>query len=156
MRYLPFALSIFISPLSAFALEDALQKSVEIAIHGTEFQAERMKIASENLANESSTGMTPGEDPYKRKIIFAKNQYDKKLKANLVKVRKYDTDKAPFEMKYDPNHPASDINGYVKLPNVKREIERADASEAQRSYEANLGMIEVSRSMIQKTIEAIK
>jgi flagellar basal body rod protein FlgC len=32
----------------------------------------------------------------------------------------------------------------------------ADASEAQRAYEANLGVVEMSRSMIQKSLEAIR
>ena len=43
----------------------------------------------------------------------------------------------------------------MKYPNVTREIERADASEAQRSYEANLSVIEVTNSLMQKTVEAI-
>ncbi len=139
-----------------YALEDSLQKTVEIAVHGTKFQANRLTIAAENAANESTTSMEPGGDPYRRKIIYAKNQYNKKLKTNVVQVSKYDVDKSPFELKYDPQHPAADLHGYVKLPNVRREIERADASEAQRTYEANLGVIEVARSMQQKTIDAIK
>lgn len=141
---------------TSFALEDNLQKAVEIAIHGGNFQAERLKIATENMANEHSTSFQPGGDPYRRKIVFARNNYNKKLKTNVLKVRKFDTDKSPFIMKYDPNHPAADLNGYVKLPNIHKEIERADASEAQRSYEANLSIIEMSKAMMQKTIEVIK
>ena len=45
--------------------------------------------------------------------------------------------------------------GYVKYPNITREIERADAVEAQRGYEANLSIMEVTDSLTQKTIEAI-
>jgi flagellar basal-body rod protein FlgC len=141
---------------SAFALEDSLQKSIEIAIHGSNFQAERLKVATENMANESSTSFQPGGDPYRRKIIFAKNNYDRKLKTNVLKVRRVDVDRAPFIMHYDPNHPAADLQGYVKLPNIHKEIERADASEAQRSYEANLSIIEMSKAMMQKTLEVIK
>ena len=140
----------------AFALEDDLQKTVEIAAHGSKFQAERLKIASENLANEYSTSTIPGGDPYQRKIIFAKNRYNKRLKTNVISVNKFDVDKAPFVLKYEPNHPAADLNGYVKYPNIKKEIERADAIEAQRSYEANLSIIEMSKSMMQKTLEVIK
>ncbi len=148
--------SLMIFSNASFALEDNLQKSVEIAIHGSNFQAERLKIATENMANEFSTSFQPGGDPYRRKVVFAKNNYNKKLKTNVLRVRKFDTDKSPFIMKYDPNHPAADLNGYVKLPNIHKEIERADASEAQRSYEANLSIIEMSNAMMQKTIEVIK
>jgi flagellar basal-body rod protein FlgC len=143
-------------PTVSSGLEDNLKKSVEIAIHGGKFQAERLKIAAENLANEDSTSDRPGGDPYRRKILFAKNDYDKILKTRVVKAKKVDVDKSDFVMKYQPTHPAADLNGYVKYPNVQKEIERADASEAQRSYEANLNVIEMSRSMMQKTVEAIK
>lgn len=141
---------------AAFALEDDLQKAVEIAAHGSRFQAERLKIASENLANEYSTSTVPGGDPYRRKIIFAKNKYDKRLKSNLILASKVDVDKGAFIIKYDPNHPAADLAGYVKYPNIMKVIERADAVEAQRSYEANLSIIEMSKSMMQKTLEVIK
>jgi flagellar basal body rod protein FlgC len=39
---------------------DDLKQAVEIAAHGSKFQSERLKIAAENLANEDSTGATPG------------------------------------------------------------------------------------------------
>lgn len=151
-----FFASVVICINPSFALEDNLQKAVEIAIHGGNFQAERLKIATENMANEHSTSFQPGGDPYRRKVVFARNDYNKRLKTNVLRVRKFDTDKSPFIMKYDPNHPAADLNGYVKLPNIHKEIERADASEAQRSYEANLSIIEMSKAMMQKTIEVIK
>lgn len=142
--------------LPVYALEDNLQKAIEIAAHGSKFQAERLKIVAENLANEDSTAATPGADPYRRKVVFAKNRYDPALKTQVISVRKFDVDKSAFTLKYDPRHPAAALNGYVKYPNVQKEIERADAIEAQRSYEANLSVIEMSKSMMQKTLEVIK
>lgn len=141
------------SPL--FSLADDLKKASTIAAHGTRFQAERLKIAAENMANEDSTGVTPGADAYKRKIIFAENKYNKKLGTNVIRTKKVDIDNSEFIMKYDPHHPAANEDGYVKYPNIRREIERADAAEAQRSYEANLSIMEVSASLMQKTVEAI-
>lgn len=141
---------------NVLALEDSLLKSIEISAHGNKFQSERLKIAAENLANEDSVSTTPGGNPYRRKVIWAKNTYDRKLKTRVIKVKKYGHDQRPFKMKYDPNHPGADQDGYVKLPNVDKIIEKADASEAQRSYEANLSMIEVSKQLITKTIEAMK
>ena len=142
--------------LPSKALEDDLQKAIEIGGHGSKFQAERLKVAAENLANENSTSQTPGGDPYRRKIIFAKNRYDRRLRTYVVTTKKVDVDKTPFTVKYDPNHPGADLNGYVKLPNVQKEIEKADSGEAQRSYEANLSIMEMSKTMMQKTLEAIK
>ena len=137
------------------ALADNLKQAVEIAAHGTRFQAERLKIAAENLANEDSTGATPGADAYRRKVIFADNKYNAKLGTRVITTKKVDVDNSDFIMKFDPHHPAANAEGYVKYPNVTREIERADASEAQRGYEANLSVIEVSNSLMNKTVEAI-
>ena len=147
---------IMLFSFSVLALEDNLQKAIEVASHGTKLQSERLKIASENIANEHSTSTQPSGNPYRRKIVFAKNNYNKKLKTNVVKIHKIDVDKSPFILKYEPNHPSADLNGYVKYPNIHKEIEKADAGEAQRSYEANLSIMEMSKSMIQKTIEAIR
>jgi flagellar basal-body rod protein FlgC len=137
------------------AFADNLKQAVEIAAHGTIFQAERLKIAAKNLANEDSTGATPGADAYRRKVIFANNKYNAKLGTRVITTKKVDVDNSDFLMKFDPHHPAANAEGYVKYPNVTREIERADASEAQRGYEANLSVIEVSNSLMNKTVEAI-
>lgn len=140
-------------PLTVFA--DELKKASAIARHGARFQAERLKIAAENIANEDSTGATPGADAYRRKVIFAENRYDKKLDTNVIRTKRVDVDNSDFIMKFDPHHPAANAEGYVKYPNITREIERADAAEAQRGYEANLSVMEVTGSLTQKTIEAI-
>jgi flagellar basal-body rod protein FlgC len=154
MKYLLAILFCF--PLSSWALEDSLQKAIEIASQGNNIQSERLKIIAENLANELSTSDSPGGTPYRRKIMFVENKYDKHKKTNLLRVKKYDEDKSDFNIKYEPSHPAADINGYVKIPNIRREIERSDASEAQRAYEANLEVIATSRAMMQKNLEVIR
>ncbi len=143
-------------PNTSIALEDSLQKSIEIAMQGNNIQSERLKIVAENVANEYSTSEKPGGTPYRRKIMFVENKYDKKKRVNLLRVKKYSEDKSDFEMRYDPTHPSADSKGYVKMPNVKRMVELADSGEAQRAYEANLGVVEISRSMIQKSLEAIR
>ncbi len=147
---------LMLLPFQSFAIEDSLQKAIEIAAQGNNIQSERLKIVAENLANELSTSDMPGGDPYRRKIMFVENKYDKYKKTNLLKVKRYSEDKAPFILKYEPSHPAADVNGYVKMPNITKEIERSDASEAQRAYEANLGVIETSRAMIQKSLDIIR
>ena len=142
---------------SVFAKEDNLLKTIDIAASGMQFQSERLKVVSENIANELTTGVTPASKPYKRKIIFAKNKFDRKLKTRVIKVRKYSEDnKTDFKIKYDPSNPAADEYGYVKYPNVNKEIELMDAMEAKKTYEANLGMIDLTKTMINKTIGIIE
>ena len=57
---------------------------------------------------------------------------------------------------HDPFHPAADARGYVKQPNVDSLVEMMDMREAQRSYSANLSVLETTRGMLTRTIEALR
>ena len=132
-----------------------LMESLMISAAGMRVQGERLRVISENVANADSVSEVPGGDPYRRKTITFQNALDRELGVNLVKVKKVRLDPSEFTRKYDPNNPAADRSGYVKLPNVNALIEMNDMREAQRSYEANLKVIEVSRGMLQRTIDLL-
>ena len=136
---------------------DNLFGSMTISAFGMRAQSERIRMISENVANAESAAGTPDELPYARKKITFKNEMDKQYGIDLVKVEKIDdrTNK-PFPVKYMPDHPGADEKGYVRMPNVNSIIEMADYREAQRSYEANLGMIEQTRGMMQRTIDILR
>lgn len=154
---LSFIIFFILSSIYITLAEDDLQKSVEIARNAIKVQSLRMKVVAENLANEDSTASNPDQEPYRRKLIFARNQYDKKLKTNVVKLYKYGVDtKTPLKVKYNLGHPAADKDGFLLLPNVDKAIEKADSVEAQRSIEANLSVVEIFREMMQKTLEILK
>lgn len=133
-----------------------LMESLAISAAGMRVQGERLRVISENVANVDSVSENPGGDPYRRKTITFQNALDREMGVNLVKVKKVGLDPSEFTRKYDPNNPAADNQGYVKLPNVNALIELNDMREAQRSYEANLKVIEVSRSMLQRTIDLLR
>ena len=42
------------------------------------------------------------------------------------------------------------------MPNVKSMIEMMDMKQAQRAYEANLGVIQAAKSMLQKTMDLLR
>ena len=132
-----------------------LVKSMYIAAHGMKAQSERLKVVSQNVANADSVGTRPGEAPYRRKVLTFKNIMDRDSEVDFVQVKKRGYDMSDFKLKYDPSHPAADEKGYVRYPNVNPLIEAMDMREAQRSYEANLGAIELSRGMVMKTIDMI-
>jgi len=133
-----------------------LMESLMISAAGMRVQGERLRVISENVANADSVSELPGGDPYRRKTITFKNALDREMGVNLVKVQKVGLDPSEFTRKYDPSNPAADSTGYVKLPNVNALIEMNDMREAQRSYEANLKVIEVSRGMLQRTIDLLR
>lgn len=54
---------------------------------------------------------------------------------------------------YKPGHPDADANGYIRASNVNPTVEIADAILAQRAYEANLALVNISKSMAQKALE---
>jgi flagellar basal-body rod protein FlgC len=130
--------------------------SMFISSSGMRVQGERLRVIAENIANVDSAGETPGAAPYRRKVITFKNELDREMGLQRVKVTKIGTDPTDFRKKYEPGNPAADKDGYVSLPNVNSLVEMTDMREAQRSYEANLKVIEASRSMLSRTIDVLR
>jgi flagellar basal-body rod protein FlgC len=133
-----------------------LIKSIKISTAGMRVQGTRLRVISENIANADSLPDGPGDLPYRRKQVSFKNVLDRTLDAQRVKVDKIQLDKTDFDKKFDPQHPAADENGYVEVPNVNPLVEMMDMREAQRSYEANLSIIQVSKSMLTRTIDMLR
>ncbi|WP_298819490.1 flagellar basal body rod protein FlgC [uncultured Roseibium sp.] len=133
-----------------------LIKSLFVSASGLKAQSGRMRIISENIANANSTARTPDEEPYRRKVPTFKSQFDKELGAKTVELGKVEEDTSDFKSTFMPGHPAADQNGYVLQPNVNTLIETTDMREAQRSYEANLNVIDTTRKMLQRTIDILK
>ena len=135
---------------------DPLMSAVDMSTSALKAQSERIKIISENLANEDSSGTTPGAAPYKRKTIAFNLKKNASGTKQITKLTYKTDNKRPFKKRYEPSHPAADKQGYVLYPNVDKNIEFVDAKEAQRSYDANLNSIEISKSMVNKILETIK
>ena len=133
-----------------------LEQSLTIAGAGMKVQSSRMRVTAENLANAESTAEAPGGEPYRRKTISFGEEFDRAQQLDLVSVRRYGTDPSEFKSEYKPGHPAADEAGYVQMPNVEPLVEMMDMREAQRSYEANLNAFEVSKKMMQRTIDLLR
>ena len=133
-----------------------LFKTFRISGAALKAEGERMRVVAENLANADTISDQPGGDPYRRKLVTFKNALDRVLGTSLVKVNSVVTDKTDFDKRYDPGNPAADPQGFVKTTNVKPIIEMMDMREARRSYEANLNVVEVSKSMLSQTIDMLK
>lgn len=61
-----------------------------------------------------------------------------------------------FSQRYDPSHPAAAAYGYVKTPNIDSLVENMDMREANRSFAANLAVLETTRGMLTRAIEALR
>ncbi len=130
--------------------------TIMIAAAGMRAQSRRIQVIAQNLANAESTAMAPGQDPYRRQIPTFQNELDRELGVHRVVMGEVVKDQSPFGRRYDPNHPAADVDGYIQTPNVNGLIEMMDMRQAQRSYEANLNMITTARSMMMRTLDLLK
>jgi len=133
-----------------------LLKSIAIAASGLRAQSGRMQVISENIANADSTPTQAGGDPYRRQIVTFQTEMDRTLGARVVKLGAIAQDQSDFQIKNQPGHPAADASGNVKYPNVNQLIEMTDLRDAQRSYSANLNVINATRAMIQRTLDILK
>lgn len=133
-----------------------LNDSLKIAAAGMQAQSDRLRVVAENIANADSTGTSPGAKPYRRKTITFGEVMDKELGVPTVRVVKRGTDKSDFVQKYEPSHPAANAQGYVMYPNVNTITETVDMREARRAYEANLGVVEVSKAMMSRTLDLLR
>ena len=133
-----------------------LTNALDVAAGGMTAQSMRLRVISENLANSNTTGSTPGADPYQRKTVEFQNTMDRTLGVNTVSVKKITQNKGNFPRHYDPTNPAADSTGYVKMPNVNSFVEMMDMREAQRSYSANLNVLETTRGIMTRTLDILK
>jgi len=137
-------------------MSDPLVASARSAASGLFAQSARMRVVSENIANASTTGKTPGGDPYQRKTISFQSVMDENAGVDVVKIDQVARDETPFETQYMPGNAAADGNGMVKMPNVNMLVELADMREASRSYTANTQVIKQVRELVSMTIDLMR
>ncbi len=130
--------------------------SMAVAASGLRAQSERMKTIAENIANANSTSPQPNGEPYRRKIATVKSDFDRELNATLVQSGQPVADTSDFRLQYDPGNPMADKQGYVKLPNVNSLVEIMDMREAQRSYEADLSVMDATKAMLARTVDLLR
>jgi flagellar basal-body rod protein FlgC len=131
-------------------------KTIAIAASGLKAQSGRMRVIAENLANADSVAPRAGMDPYRRRVPTFESELDREIGAEVVKLGPVMKDKSDFGMRYEPGHPSADARGYVRTPNVNSLIEQMDFRQAQRSYEANIGVVSATRRMISRTIDILR
>lgn len=127
----------------------------------------RMDVISSNIANAETTraSVVDGKAvPYRRKLVVLEttqqdsfsNMLNAKMNAGStdgVKVNSIIEDTSPLKPVYNPSHPDADADGYVYMPNVDITKEMVDMLSAARSYEANVTMLNASKSMVTKALE---
>lgn len=133
--------------------------SSALRVSGSGLTAQRMRMntISSNIANINTT-RTPEGGPYRKKEVVFEAMPDAKSfgevltstpQRNVSRVQVTDVEvdrKAPL-LKYEPDHPDANENGYVAYPNINLMEEMTNMIQATRSYEANISAIQATKDM---------
>ena len=115
-----------------------------------------LDLIANNISNMSTTRTETG-GPYRKKMpIFAERLREamgEDFKGYGVKVEGIVEDNSPPRMVYNPEHPDADDEGYVAMPNISIVNEMVDMITATRAYEANVTVLNASKSMALKALE---
>jgi len=136
-------------------------ETANICASGMTAQRARIDVIASNISNAETTRAENGE-PYRRKAVIFAEVLNKELenistndKEGLggVKILKIEEDKRPFQLVFNPDHPDADENGYVKMPNVNVLREMVDLINAQRAYEANVTVLNATKSFASAALQ---
>ena len=136
--------------------------ALDISTSALVAQRSRLDVISGNLANMSTTRDENGNiQPYQARFVVFQTAEELQTAQGAVgvKVGSVETETVEPNYKYQPNHPhaikTGKWKGYVAYPSVDMTAEFVDALEATRAYEANVGVIEVTKSMGQQTLRIL-
>lgn len=114
-------------------------------------QSQRMNVATSNMANaDSVTG--PDGEPYRAKQVVFEVQAAPGQETGGVKVSQLVDDPSPERLVYQPGNPLADAKGYVRMPNVDVVGEMVNSIAASRSYQANVEVLNTTKSLMMKTL----
>lgn len=134
---------------------------LDISAAGMDVQQARLEAAAANLANAQTTGQ--GAALYQPLTVVVHSILGKggvgstdSLSADslprpaVAGTAQLDV---PPRLVYDPGHPDADSRGFVSMPGVDPIASMLDLISISRSYEANLRAFDVTRTLMQRTLD---
>ncbi len=135
-----------------------MASALDISTSALVAQRIRLNTISSNIANISTTHNEDGEPiPYQPRftVFQTDDQLTTPQGAAGVRVASVEIDYREPLRKFEPGHPDADENGMVAYPNIDLTTQFVNALEATRAYEANVGVIEVTKNMAQQTLRIL-
>ncbi|HET8802658.1 MAG TPA: flagellar basal body rod protein FlgC [Marinobacter sp.] len=134
----------------------------DIAGSGMTAQSLRLNTTASNIANAETASSSTGETYRARKPVFAAIQQSMLNPGTQgmgaegpgagVRVLGIVESDAELQMRYEPNHPAANEDGYVYYPNVNVVEEMADMMSSSRSFQMNVDIMNAAKSMMQRIL----
>lgn len=135
-----------------------------VSSSGMAAQRTRLNTISSNIANVNTT-RTPEGGPYRKKDVVLEAMPDGKNFGDILSARSPQSEvqkvlvtdirsdmSAPL-LKYEPNHPDANEEGYVAYPNVNLMEEMVNMIQATRAYEANVSAMQSAKDMVLSSLE---
>lgn len=143
-----------------------------VSTSGMTAQRTRINVVSANIANAKTTHTEDGGPYKKQQVVFEDILLNKGKKTNSndvemtnnknsdlslrgVGVKSIIQSDANPVMKYEPNHPDANEQGYVAYPDINPVVEMVDLIEAMRSYEANVAAFNTHKNIDSKTLDIL-
>jgi flagellar basal-body rod protein FlgC len=138
-----------------------LAQVFDISAAGMDVQQLRLQVAASNIANARTTS-APGTAPYQPLTVIVRASApgagasgEAVLTGGLA--RPYAQAVVPLDVApkrvYEPGNPDADKDGFISVPGVDPIGSMMDLLEISRSYEANLRAFDITRSLMQRTID---
>ena len=141
----------------------SLFAALQVSASGMQAQRTRAEALVENMANAETT-RTPEGGPYRRKdVVFSSELQESPFSAVFqnelatgVTVAEITQDESAPEMRYLPNHPDANAEGYVAFPKMNPAEDMADLLNTTRSYQANIAAMTAVKDMITHSIDLLR
>ena len=134
----------------------SLFKIFDISGSGMHAQNLRLNLTASNMANADSVASKP-EDAYKsRQAVFSamlQNSFDQNSAGAGVQALGVVESKAEHAMRYEPDHPLANDEGYIFESNVDSIEEMANMISASRSYQTNVEVLNTSKKLLLQTLK---
>lgn len=141
----------------------SLNQIFNIAGSGMSAQSIRLNTTASNIANAETASSSVEETYRARKPVFAAVQagvmqdpnrqgLGADMESKGVEVRGIVESDAELQMRYQPDHPMSNDEGYVMYPNVNIVEEMADMMSASRSFQTNVDVMNTAKVMMQRIL----
>jgi flagellar basal-body rod protein FlgC len=135
----------------------------DISSAGMSVEQAQLAIAASNLANSRTTQAEDGSVFRPLNVVLRATsqptsystiaqQLDAAALPRPVVADVVPSDAAP-RLVYDPGHPEANAQGFVSYPAVDPLTTMLDLMTISRSYEANLRAFDITRTLIQRTLE---
>ncbi len=141
-----------------------LIRALSASASGLAAQRVRMDVVSSNVANIETTATEDG-GPYRRQVVrFASGdsalpfasvvqRFTGGADTGVVLTQVGVDEETPGRSVYDPAHPDAGEDGFVEMPNVDMVQEMTDLTSANRSYQANVTVLNAVKQMALRALD---